>query len=48
MAEGRGFISKAMWIIFFPGLVLAIAVTAINLAGDGLRDVLDPKLARRM
>ena len=48
MAEGRGFISKAMWIIFFPGLVLAVAVTAINLAGDGLRDVLDPKLARRM
>ena len=47
MAEGRGFISKAMWVIFFPGLVLAITVTAINLAGDGLRDVLDPKLARR-
>ena len=48
MAEGRGFISKAMWVIFFPGLVLAIAVTSINLAGDGLRDILDPKLARRM
>jgi peptide/nickel transport system permease protein len=48
MAEGRGFISKAMWVIFFPGLVLAIAVTAINLAGDGIRDILDPKLARRM
>ena len=31
--RGRGFISKAMWIIFFPGLVLGIAVTAINLAG---------------
>lgn len=47
MAEGRGFISKAMWVIFFPGLVLAITVTAVNLAGDGLRDILDPKLARR-
>lgn len=47
MAEGRGFIHKAMWVIFFPGLVLAIAVTAINLAGDGLRDILDPKLSRR-
>lgn len=44
MAEGRGFIHKAMWVIFFPGLVLAIAVTAINLAGDGLRDYLDPRL----
>ena len=48
MAEGRGFIHKAMWVIFFPGLVLAITVTSINLAGDGLRDILDPKLAHRM
>lgn len=48
MAEGRGFIHKAMWVIFFPGLILGIAVTAINLIGDGLRDSLDPKLSRRM
>ncbi len=48
MAEGRDFIHKAMWVIFFPGLVLATAVTSINLAGDGLRDILDPKLAHRM
>ena len=47
MAEGRGFIHNAMWVIFFPGLVLASAVTAINVAGDGLRDILDPKLSRR-
>jgi peptide/nickel transport system permease protein len=47
MAEGRGFIHKAMWVIFFPGLVLGVAVTAVNLAGDGLRDILDPKLSRR-
>ena len=48
MAEGRGFIHKAMWVIFFPGLVLAVTVTSINLAGDGLRDILDPKLAHRL
>ena len=48
MAEGRRFIRKAIWVIFYPGLVLSIAVTAINLAGDGLRDILDPKLAHRM
>lgn len=47
MATGRNFLHKAMWVILYPGLVLAIAVTCINLAGDGLRDVLDPKLARR-
>ena len=48
MAEGRGFIHKAMWVIFYPGLFLAIAVTSINLMGDGLRDMLDPKLRRRL
>ena len=48
MAEGRSFIHKAMWVIFFPGLFLAIAVTSINLMGDGLRDILDPKLRRRL
>ena len=42
MAEGRSFIHKAMWVIFFPGLFLAIAVTSINLMGDGLRDAADP------
>ena len=48
MAEGRSFITKAMWVIFFPGLFLAIAVTSINLMGDGMRDILDPKLRRRL
>jgi len=48
MAEGRNFITKAMWVIFFPGLFLAISVTSINLMGDGLRDILDPKLRRRL
>ena len=38
----------AFWIILFPGLLLAFTVLAINLLGDGLRDTLDPKLARRM
>ncbi len=47
MASGRNLLQKAMWVILFPGLVLAIAVTAVNVAGDGLRDILDPKLARR-
>lgn len=47
MASGRNLLQKAMWVILYPGLVLAIAVTCVNLAGDGLRDILDPKLARR-
>ena len=48
MAEGRNFISRAVWVIFFPGLFLTITVLGVNLAGDGLRDSLDPKLRRRM
>ena len=48
MAEGRNFISRAVWIIFFPYLFLSLTILAINLAGDSLRDNLDPKLRRRM
>jgi len=48
MAEGRAYIQIAFWIILFPGLFLAMTVLAINMIGDGLRDTLDPKLARRM
>jgi peptide/nickel transport system permease protein len=48
MAEGRAYVQIAFWIILFPGLCLALTVLAINLVGDGLRDTLDPKLARRM
>jgi len=48
MAEGRTFFQIAFWIILFPGLFLSVTVLAINLLGDGLRDALDPRLARRM
>jgi len=48
MAEGRVYFQIAPWIIFFPGLLLAITVLAVNILGDGLRDSLDPRIARRM
>lgn len=48
LSLGRTFFQIAPWIIFFPGLMLAITILAINLVGDGLRDTLDPKIARRM
>lgn len=41
MAEGKVYVQLAFWIILFPGLFLALTVLAINLIGDGLRDVLD-------
>ena len=48
MAEGRSHISRAIWVILFPGIFLTLMVLGVNLAGDGLRDNLDPKLRRRM
>ena len=48
MAEGRAYVRIAFWILLFPGLCLAATVLAINMIGDGLRDTLDPKLARRI
>jgi peptide/nickel transport system permease protein len=48
MAEGRAYFLLAPWIILTPGLVLATTVLAINLMGDGLRDMLDPRFARRL
>ncbi len=48
IAEGRVYFQRAPWIIFFPGLFLAITVLAVNILGDGLRDNLDPRVARRM
>lgn len=48
ISMGRTFFQISPWIIFFPGVMLAIAVLAINLVGDGLRDSLDPRIARRM
>lgn len=44
MSEGRDFLREAPWIITIPGIVLMITVMGLNLLGDGLRDVLDPRL----
>ena len=39
--------SRRRWLAVFPGLAIALAVLGLNLLGDGLRDLLDPRLARR-
>jgi peptide/nickel transport system permease protein len=44
LSEGRVFLRTASWVTTFPGLAIMITVLAINLLGDGLRDVLDPRL----
>ncbi|PYE85469.1 ABC transporter permease subunit [Pseudoroseicyclus aestuarii] len=46
LAEAREFILRAPWVVTQPGIAILVAVLAINLMGDGLRDALDPKLKR--
>lgn len=45
--DGRAFLQQAWWLATFPGLAISILVLSINLFGDGLRDVLDPRLRNR-
>ena len=48
MAEGRALWQVKPYIVFFPAVFLSITVLAVNLLGDGLRDALDPRLAKRL
>jgi peptide/nickel transport system permease protein len=48
IANSRLYLPIAPWTVFTPGLCLAVVVLAVNLLGDGLRDLLDPRLARRL
>jgi peptide/nickel transport system permease protein len=48
LATGRQYMLTAPWITTFPGLAILVTVVAFNLIGDGLRDVLDPRLRGRI
>src|SRR4051794_38091933 len=48
MAEGRSLFQVAYYIVLFPGIMLSLAVLEINPLGAGLRDMLDPRLSRRL
>jgi peptide/nickel transport system permease protein len=48
MAEGRALWQVKPYIVFFPAVFLTIAVLAVNMLGDGMRDALDPRLAKRL
>jgi peptide/nickel transport system permease protein len=48
IAEGRIFFQIAPWNILWPGIALSLTILAVNVLGDGLRDRLDPKIAKRM
>ncbi len=44
IAEGRDYATEAWWVMLFPGIAISLAALGLNLLGDGLRDVLDPRL----
>jgi peptide/nickel transport system permease protein len=44
LSEGRNYIQNSLNVTIWPGLAIALAVFAFNMLGDGLRDVLDPRL----
>jgi len=44
ISEGMEYIFAAWWLVTIPGLALALVALAVNIAGDWLRDVLDPRL----
>jgi len=47
IADGRRFLMDAPWIATFPGLAISLTILGFNLFGDGLRDILDPRLRGR-
>ncbi|HEX7022075.1 MAG TPA: ABC transporter permease [Trueperaceae bacterium] len=47
LAESRGLAERAPWLMAFPGLAIVLGVLGFNLLGDGLRDVLDPRMRGR-
>jgi len=48
IGTSQRYFTVAPWIIMFPGIALAVAVLAVNVLGDGLRDGLDPRLSRHV
>lgn len=48
MAEGRALWQVKPYIVFFPAIFLSLTVLAVNLLGDGLRDAIDPRLAKSL
>jgi peptide/nickel transport system permease protein len=44
LADLKNYIMQAPWTLFFPGMAIMLTVLGFNLMGDGLRDVLDPKM----
>ncbi|SEE11373.1 peptide/nickel transport system permease protein [Rhizobiales bacterium GAS188] len=48
IASGQNFADQAFWVVLFPGLAIVLAALSMQIVGDGLRDMLDPKLRKAL
>lgn len=48
IASGQQYADQAFWLVLFPGLAIVLAAMSLQLVGDGLRDMLDPKLRKAL
>jgi peptide/nickel transport system permease protein len=48
IASGQQYADDAFWVVLFPGLAIVLAALSLQLIGDGLRDMLDPKLRKAL
>ncbi|MCY1502280.1 putative D,D-dipeptide transport system permease protein DdpC [compost metagenome] len=46
IASGRQYIGQADWVTLFPGIAIVLSVLSLQMVGDGLRDMLDPRLRK--
>ena len=48
IASGQQFAHQAIWLVVFPGLAIVLSALSLQMVGDGLRDLLDPKLRKAL
>jgi peptide/nickel transport system permease protein len=48
VASGQQFAHRALWLVLFPGIAIVLSALSLQMVGDGLRDLLDPKLRRSL
>ena len=48
IAAGQQYADRALWVVLFPGLAIVLSALSLQLLGDGLRDLLDPKLRKAL
>ena len=48
IASGQQFAYQALWIVLFPGVAIVLSALSLQMVGDGLRDLLDPKLRKSL